>query len=247
MASLRNLSVLLPGLWIAACAAQAPSPAPGGAPQVELRLSAGSDAPALFLGPEPGAPVVGFLGPDVQVEVAGPSDAGRVPVRIRGTLWTRGFVPAELLVLRAQRAGRVRGAPVFLGPNDGVNVLGPGEKEGRLRVRAVPRVAGKPLSVAFEGSYPAVGLAAQRAPLDQTMPRGEPYELPAQTTLTLYDKPQGEKQFELPAQPAPLPLRVLSSAGGWTAVRVGDGPFLIGYTNTALTRRAGLTWGRRSA
>ncbi|HEX6240597.1 MAG TPA: hypothetical protein VFZ61_06885, partial [Polyangiales bacterium] len=219
-----------------ACAGQSPSSAPIGDPDVELRLSAGSDAPALFLGPEPDAPVVGFLGPDVLVEIAGASDGGRVPVRIRGALWTRGFVPEELLVLRVQRAGRLRGAPVFLGPNDMVNVVGKGEKEGRLQVRAVPRVAGKPLAVAFEGSYPSVGLAAQRAPGAALEPRGEAYELPAQSALVLYDKPRGEKLFELPASPTPVPLRVLSSANGWAAVRVGDGPYLIGYTSAALSR-----------
>ena len=228
------------GCWAlllsAACGSKQPgAAAPESPPVPEVRLSAETDAPALFLGAEPEAPVVGFLGPDVVLELAGPSQAGRVPVRIRGALWTRGFVPEELLVLRAQRAGRVRGTPVFLGPNDPVNVLGPGEKEGRLRIRAVPRVAGLKLA-AFEGSYPAVGLAAQRADQAEALPDGEAYELPAQTALVLYDKPDGEKQLELPPASSALPLRLLSSANGWSAVRLGTGPYLAGYTNAALVR-----------
>lgn len=202
---------------------------------VEQRLSAETDAPALFMGPEPDAPVVGFLGKDVPVEVAGPSQGGRVPVRIRGALWTRGYVPEELLVLRAQRHGKLRGTPVYLGVNDPVNVRGPGEKAGRLLVRAVPRIAGRDVR-AYEGTYPAVGLAAHPAQDAEGPPPGELYQLPPNTALPLYDKPQGEKQVELPAGPDALALRVLSSANGWSAVRVGSGPYLVGYTDVALTK-----------
>jgi hypothetical protein len=201
----------------------------------EQRLSAETDAPALFLGPEPDAPVVGFLGKDVPVEVAGPSQAGRVPVRVRGALWTRGFVPEQLLILRTQRQGRLRGTPVYLGPNDPVNVLGPGEKEGRLRVRAVPKVAGREVG-AYEGTYPAVGLAAHAAANGEALARGETYLLPANTALPLYDKPNGTKLGELPADATPLTLRVLSSVGSWFAVRAGTGPYLVGYTDAPLTK-----------
>jgi hypothetical protein len=231
------------GCWAllvcAACGSKQPGSAPAESPVPELRLSAETDAPALFLGAEPESPVVGFLGADVLLELAGPSQAGRVPVRIRGALWTRGFVPEELLVLRAQRAGRVRGTPLFLAPNDAVNVLGPGDKEGRLRVRAAPRIPGVKLA-AIEGTFPAVGLAAERAASAEELPQGEAFELPAHTALALYDKPDGKKEFELAAAETPLPLRVLSNADGWAAVRVGTGPYLVGYTNAALVRSEGV-------
>jgi hypothetical protein len=196
-------------------------------------LSAETDAPALFLGPAPDAPVVGFLGKDVLVEVSGPSEQGRVPVRIRGGLWVRGYVPEELLVLRVQRHGRLRGTPVYLGPNDAVNLLGPGEKAGRVRVRAIPRVPGYP-ATAYEGTYPEVGVAAHVASQAEPLPEGEPQVLLVNTALALYDKPDGTKLVELPPQRGVVHVRVLSRSQGWAAVRVGDGPYLAGYTKASM-------------
>lgn len=199
-------------------------------------LSAGSDEPALYLSSAASSPVLGFLGADVPLDVLGPGEAGRVPVRVRGPMQVRAFVPAALLQLRTQRHGRLRGTPVYLGPNDSVQVVGEGEKADRLRVRATPRVGSLALP-AFEGTYPSVGLAARRAAPDAARPpTGEPYMLPANTPLELREKPDGKVMAQLPAQLDASGLRVLSRQGRWYAVRLGEGPYLVGYTNAALQR-----------
>jgi hypothetical protein len=170
----------------------------------------------------------------VLLDVLGPSEAGRVPVRVRGPLQVRAFVPAGLLLLRTQRHGRLRGTPVYLGPDDPVLVLGAGEKPDRFRVRATPRIGALSLA-GYEGTYPAVGLAA-RHPAENAapLPAGEPYVLPANTPIELREKPAGEVIAQLPAQREPTGVRVLRAQNGWSAVRIGQGPYLVGYTNATL-------------
>lgn len=201
-------------------------------------LSGSTDAPALYLGTSATAPVVGFLGHDVLLDVLGPPITGRVPVRVRGALSVQAYVPASLLQLRTQRRGRLRGTPVYLGPGDPVLVVGAGEKADRLRVRAAPRM-GDLILPAFEGTYPAVGLAP-RPPAEDVAapPEGEGYEVPVNTALELRDKPNGKLTVVIPAQSEPVPARVLGERDGWFAVRVGDGPYLVGYTDAQLQRAA---------
>lgn len=197
-------------------------------------LSGSSDAPALFLSTAESSPVLGFLGHDVILDVLGPSQAGRVPVRVRGPMQVRAFVPDTLLQLRTQRHGRLRGTPVYLGPDDPVLIVGDGEKADRVRVRATPRV-GTLILPAFEGTYPAIGLAARRAVADAPRPpTGQPYVLPAHTPMELREAPGGKLVLQLPAQEEASGVRVLREQGGWFAVRIGDGPFLVGYTNAPL-------------
>jgi hypothetical protein len=199
-------------------------------------LSGATDAPALYLGTSATAPVVGFLGQDVLLDVLGPPVTGRVPVRVHGALSVQAYVPASLLQLRTQRRGRLRGTPVYLGPNDPVLVVGAGEKSDRLRVRAAPRMGDLNLP-AFEGTYPTIGLAP-RQPADDVAapPEGEAYVVPVNTALELRDKPNGKLEVVVPAQSEPVPARVVGEQNGWFAVRVGDGPYLVGYTNAQLQR-----------
>lgn len=196
-------------------------------------LASESGAPALFMSSEPSSPVIGFIGKDVTVDVAGPSVSGRVPVRVRGALLVRGYVPEALLALRAQRHGKVRGTPVYLAANDPVTVLGQDAEDGRLKVRVTPKVDGVTLP-AFEGSYPAVGVSAQPIENAELPPRGEPHALPQNTPLALYTAPDGALITELPARAAPLAVEVLGKQGVWSAVRIGNGPYLVGYTNAFL-------------
>jgi len=197
-------------------------------------LSGSSDEPALYLSAAQSSPVLGFLGRDALLDVLGPSQEGRVPVRVRGPMQVRAFVPASLLQLRTQRHGRLRGTPVYLGPDDAVRVVGKGEKADRVRVRAAPRVGALTLP-AFEGTYPAVGLAARRAADDAAKPpAGEPYVLPANTALELRETAAGKVVVLLPAQSEASNVRVLREQNGWFAVRIGDGPYLVGYTNARL-------------
>jgi hypothetical protein len=126
---------------------------------------------------------------------------------------------------------------VYVGPNDLLQVLGPGPRR-RVRVRARPRLSASELGT-YEGTYPAVGLAARKAPPEALAPDpGQPYRVPAQTALALFELPRGELVAELPAQAASYEVRVVGEAQGWLAVRAGSGPYLIGWTSAPLQPQA---------
>lgn len=203
-------------------------------------LVSANDRPALFIRPEPDSALIGYLADDVLLELAGSIEYGRVPVRVEGSLRARGYVPQELLRLRVQRRGRVRGTPVYVGPGDRVRVLGnePGAPD-RLRVEVTPRVGARELG-RYEGSFPSVGLAA-RAPdaASEAPDPGVAYQVPAALAVPLFEVPGGALVAELPAQPVATDVRVISEQDGWLAVRVGTGPYLIGWTSVALHKLEG--------
>jgi hypothetical protein len=220
-----------------ACKSPGPGPrAPDQATtQLEPRVLAASERPALFLGAEPDAPMFGFVSKSIDVLVSGPAENGRVPVRIDGPLRVKGFVPEELLMLRVQRRGRVRGTPTYVGPNDLVRPLGAASEPERMKVAVAPRIGGRLLGP-YEGTYPRSGLGGALAGADAEAPApGALHELAAGQALELYDAPNGTLVAEVPAQAAPLELTVVQDEEGWHAVRVGEGPYLIGYTRAQLT------------
>ncbi len=201
------------------------------------RLLAKGDEPVLFLGAERDAPAVGYASSDVVVVIVGKAKAGRVPVKVMGALEVRAHVPADRLVLRVQRRGRLRDTPVYFAPNDRVRVLGPAKESGRARVVAAPMLVGYD-AVPYEGSYPVIGLAAKDAPTSALAPEpGAPFELAPGLPFSLYDAPNGKVIFAPKASPLALDLTVLRQEGRWFAVRVGSGPYLIGYTNAQITPR----------
>lgn len=203
-------------------------------------LVSADDRPALFIRPEPDSALIGYLADDVLLELAGSIEHGRVPVRVDGSLRARGYVPQEWLRLRVQRRGRVRGTPVYVGPGDRVRVLGnePGAPD-RFRVEVTPRVGARELG-RYEGSYPSVGLAARAPEATAEAPDpGVAYQVPAALPLPLFEVPGGPLVAELPAQPVATDVRVISEQDGWLAVRVGTGPYLIGWTHLSLHKLEG--------
>jgi len=199
------------------------------------RLLIDTDHPVLFLGAEPDAPAIGYASSELMVKLAGESKDGRVPVRVEGPIEVRAHVPEALLSLRVQRRGRVRDTPVYVGPNDRIRVVGAAADPGRLRVVASPQIVGQaPLT--FEGTYPAIGVSTQKAPVDAMAPdAGSPHELSPGLELVLCEAPNGKVIATFPPSPLPLDVAVLGKETGWLAVRVGRGPYLVGYTNAALT------------
>jgi hypothetical protein len=231
------------GLWslllAAACVPRDGAPA-ARAPRSALvspQLVEAGDEPALFTSSADDAGRVGFLSSEVAVEIAGPAERGRVPVRIEGPLRARGFVDERALRLRVQRRGRLRGAPVYVGPNDLVQVVG--QDGDRHRVRAIPALADGPIDT-FEGSYPAAGLAAQRAASDaEAPPSGTRVEFPSGRELVLYEQPGGARAVSVAARPAPYPVEVLNKHGSWSALRIGRGPYVIGWAELGELRELG--------
>jgi hypothetical protein len=217
--------LLCTGVLIALCTGCAHLPS-------TMLVNAG-DQPALFLGSEASSAQIGYLSERVALQITGRTRAGRVPVRIEGALRTRGFVDARALALRVQRRGRVRGTPLYVGPDDVVLVTGSEGK--RLRVHAQARLRGQPLGNAFDGSYPREGLGAQPADADAQAPDpGAVYTVPANTAVPLFESPAGAAITELPALPEAYSVTVVNRSENWLAVRAGDGPYLIGWTTAPL-------------
>ncbi len=191
------------------------------------------DQPALYLSSEPGAAQIGYLSEHVPLQLIGRARDGRVPVRIEGALRTRGFVDERMLALRVQRRGRLRGTPLYVGPDDVVLVTGSSGQ--RVNVHAQARLHGQPFGAAYDGSYPLEGLAAQAAPVES--PRPEPgviYTVPANVVVPLFEAPGSSAVGELPAEHEAYTVQVVNRAESWLAVRAGEGPYLIGWTNAAL-------------
>lgn len=198
------------------------------------RLLVDAEQPILFLGAEHDAPAIGYASDELLVKLTGEGKEGRVPVRVMGPLEVRAHVPEDLLTLRVQRRGRLRDTPVYVGPNDRVRVLGAAAEPGRVRVAAAPVIIGHG-NLTFEGTYPAVGVTTQKAAADAVAPDpGAPYELAPGLPLVLCESPNGKVVATLPASPLALDVSVLRTEGQWLAVRIGRGPYLVGYTNAAL-------------
>ena len=191
-------------------------------------------------------PAVGYVSPGVAVRVAGTPVNDRIPVIIEGPLKVRGWLVLSRLGGRVQRRGRVPGTPTYVGPNDIVRVLGPGADGSTVRVEVTPRLGdgtGNESAVAlgsFAGELPVevvagseVDLGAVRGPSE-----GRPHFLPPDTQVPLFGRPDGEVVATLSSSSPPLPVTVLRERGAWKGIRVGSGPYLVGFVNVTLTTGA---------
>lgn len=202
----------------------------------ELLTGAGT-GPALYLGADADDPPIGYISPAVRLRVAGPPRGDRIPVVISGPMKVRGWLSMSRLAARVQRRGRVRGAPVYVGTNDLVGVLGE-SRPGILRVEVRPELgrAEHPTIGPFIGEYPASRLGVQELPPESAEPprRGEMHALPSGQEVAVYARPGGDVVATLPALDPPLVIEVVKQRGDWKAVRVGKGPYLIGFVNAPL-------------
>ena len=202
-------------------------------------LTDNGNDPALFMSNAEAAQPVGFVGTDVTVVPMGPIADGRIPVRIDGSLHVEAYLDARRLTARVQRRGRVVGAPVYLGPNDRVRVLGPGTS-GFVRIEARPFARGLEQQgtafPAFEGTFPRIGLDATNAPPAAEAPRaGTTAALPDSQETPVLDGPNGQVISKVPGLTSPLRVVVLREEGEYRGVRIGDGPYLVGYVKSSLT------------
>lgn len=200
----------------------------------ELLTTPGS-SPAIFTGPGPQAPAVGYVTGGVAVRITGAMENGRVPIRIDGPMAIRAWMTTARLGMRVIHRGRVSGTRAYLGPGDLVRYVGPGE-EGKIRVEVRPRLSNGTELGPFTGEFPAVGLSLEAPPADAEAPSaGTPMHLPAAQAVPIYDRPDGEIIANVPASTPPETVVVLRPGEQWKGVRVGTGPYLVGYVNVALT------------
>lgn len=215
--------------------------APANLPQVLVTTA--STAPALFAGPDRAAPAFGHVDPGVRVRVEGPIEGERIPVTVGGRLIVRAWAPVERLVTFTSRRGRIEGTPVFVSEGDPVSVVSV-ESDGRLRVIVRPRFFRTELSattVGYTGLVTAdwIGGGDRGETPDPGLNAGREALLPAGQEVPLYDRPDGTVLVRLPALDPPLAVTVLRERDGWNGVRVGDGPFLVGYVRGELADAPG--------
>jgi hypothetical protein len=201
-----------------------------------LVTSEGS-GPALYLSEGADSPAIGYLSSGVAVRVGRAPGGDRVYVMVDGALKVRGWLSIARVSARVQQKGRVRGTPTYVAPNDLVGVRGSlGDGIMRIEVRPWLGQANAPSLGPFLGEYPMDRLGADEvtgAAAAGPDP-GEPRSLPAGQEVPVYDRPNGSVVATLPAVDPPLVVELVSARNEWSAVRVGTGPFLVGYTNVAL-------------
>jgi hypothetical protein len=206
----------------------------GGLPSVFV-ASEGT-GPALFLGPEPDAPAVGYVSEGVALWLEGPPRDGRVPVRIRGGLEVRAWLSTSRLGAIVVRRGRVRGAPVALDVGDRVVVRDLGD-DGLAQVEVRPRIGDMRLGP-FVGWFPVArlgrGIAADtadgfRPSRTRRVARERRLLVPGRETRVLA-RPGGRVLVTLlPTATNPIEVVVVRERGDLAAVRIGSGPRLLGW------------------
>ncbi len=253
MAPLRTLSVLT--MLALACA---PAPAPtdgadeGSAGGSTATAETPADAsrwprefvagpgtgPALFLHQGSDAPALGYVSPGVPFKIAGLPENGRIPVRIAAGLKVRAWMTTRRMALRAQRRGKIRGTAAYVGPGDYVRFLAPADDPDWARVEVMPRLAEGVYAPAVSGEYPFIGLGHEAPPADaEPLSPGETRFTPAGREVPLYGRPGQEVVATLPALGSGVRVAVLRERGEWKGIRAGIGPYLVGYTNAALTEQ----------
>jgi hypothetical protein len=199
-------------------------------------VTTGGRAPALFAGPDEAAPAFGHLGEGMRVRVEGPLQGQRVPVTVGGSMVVRAWAQVNRLAAATTRRGRVEGTPVFVGVADPVSLVGRDGDAFRVVVR--PRL-GRPevddTLVGYGATLASDWIAeGEVGAADAGLNPGEPMRLPAGQEVPLYDRPGGNVVARLPPLDPPLTVMVLRNRDGWNGVRVGVGPFLVGYVQGTL-------------
>jgi len=196
----------------------------------------GTGAALLFEGPG-GLARIGYVSEGTPLSIAGFPEGGYVPIRImEGGMKVRALIAADRFSLRVQQRGKIGGTSVYVTPGDYVQFVAPGDDEGIFRVRAGARFGREGVEMpSFEGIYPAERLGTQEATPDENFQPGEPHSLPAGMEVPLFESPDGETVATLPAVDPPMVVQLVQERGEWKAIRVGTGPYMVGYTNAALT------------
>lgn len=196
----------------------------------------GSGAALLFEGPS-GIARIGYVSEGTPLNIAGFPENGHVPIRImEGGMKVRALLSQERFSLRVQQRGKIGGTSVYVTPGDYVQFLAPADDDGIFRVRAGARFGREGLELpTFEGIYPAERLGTAVPAPDESFQPGEPHSLPPGVEVPLFESPGGEVVTTLPVAEPPMVVQVVQERGDWKAIRVGTGPYLVGYTDAQLT------------
>lgn len=187
------------------------------------------DGPALFLTEDRASPAFGYLEPGTPIRIGSLPTNGRIKVRVDGPVKVRGWIPMERLALRVAQAGRIPDTPISVSPGNLLRYLGPTEDPAIARVEGRARLS-EIRAPAYQGVFPVDRLTA--AAVDVVVPTGDYLRLP-EAQVSLYASPT-ETIATLPAVTGGLLVQVAADRGEWKAVRIGDGPYMVGYVNAEL-------------
>jgi len=205
--------------------------------------------PALYAGGEDGAPPFGYVTEGVRVRVNGAPVNGRLPVTVGGQMVVHGYVPLSRLLAYVNQRGRIEGTPAYLGANDPIGIVSQ-SSDGSFRVEIRPRLGreGAPDLGPYIGSVPGDWLVDHpEADGDSGLSAGEFRRVPGGAEVPVYDRPGGAVIARLPALDPPLTVVVIRTQSGWNGVRIGVGPFLIGYIQGDLEASSADQLGTRGA
>lgn len=198
-------------------------------------MARAGDGPALYAGSDPDAPAFGYLSEGVRLRLDSRPTNGRVLVTVGGSIVVHAWVPLSRMMAYTNQRGRIDGTPIFLGANDPVGLVGVAS-DGSIQVELRARLGreGAPDIGPFNGTLALSWLVDRpAADFDDGLDAGTPMRLPA-GAVELFDRPNGSAIVTLPALDPPLTVVSLRERNGWHGVRVGVGPFLVGYVHADL-------------
>lgn len=146
------------------------------------------------------------------------------------------YLPEVACRVEALGPGRLDGAPISFGPRNSLVVTGPGARSGTSRVRA--EVSSWSIETherqsvgTFEGDVPTRDVAAL-GPTDAPPLAAEGHAI-APAEIPLRAEPRGPVVYTV-RMPQEVRVQVVRRVPGQAAIRVGDGPYLYGWTDVAL-------------
>lgn len=199
-------------------------------------LVADAAGPALFRHSRPDSRGFAWLAAGTPLIPRGAVERGRVRAYIDGPLTVRGWIPINRLEAIVLSRGRVRGTPLYVVPGDRVRLV---EVEGSRAIIQASAHLGHPElahSPPFRGSFAIAHLGADLVGSGAGASRGT--SLLLRRAGALYAEPNGEVVWQFPALAAPLAVTVLREDGDWLGVRIGVGPYLVGYVSRSAIESA---------
>ncbi len=202
--------------------------APDGWPRV-LVVGPGT-GPALFLGPENESPAIGYISTGTRVRIDGPPQNRRVPVTVAGGLSARGWIPLGRVGAYTSQRGRIEGTPTYVGVGDFVSILDRTERGFRVEIAPWLGRTEEDRLGPWTAELPADWLTDERpSGADSGLNPGANKRLPLGREIPVYDRPNGSVIATIPPSDPPHTIVALREQNGWSGVRVGVGPFLVGY------------------
>lgn len=183
--------------------------------------------PSLHRGSGSRARGFAWIAPGTPVSVRGGVRNGRVRARVDGPLRVRGWIDVSGLDAVVLERGRIAGTPLYVVPGDVVHLVAAEGERADVEARATlghPRLGRSPV---FRGAFPLAQLGADLAGAGAGPTPGRAVLL--RRAAPLATRPGAEPAWTIPALDPPLPAIVLREDGDALGVRIGTGPYLVGF------------------